>query len=254
MLSGTFVAGTALTSVEALIYIAVGLLLLGSGRSPRSAAWALFVSWWVLIGCNKLLSAIAGLGAAQGWLSADAFIAIIYVNLAVLAVSLACLMSYLLYLFTGTMRSAAWVALGYLAFYLVLVYNVSAGQPNGVAIGSWKATHTGASQAPDAVRLLVLVLLFVPQVVGAALYASLRGKLTASLARYRVTLVPVAIVAWSLSILLIALPAFVESPAMQVGSRLVGATAGLVTLMAYRPPAWVRARLEAEDGSLTATA
>lgn len=246
MLSGTFVAGTALTGLEGIVYVAVGLLLIGPGQAPRAPAWSLFVAWWVLIGCNKLLSAAAGLGAAQGWIGADGFIAIIFVNLAVLAVSLACLMSYLLYLFTGSMRSTVWVAVGYLVFYVLLTYNTAAGQPNGVAIGPWKATHTTASQAPGLVRLLVLVLLFVPQIVGASLYASLRNKLTAPTARYRVTLVPVAIVAWSLSILLVALPTFADNAAMQVGSRLMGATAGIVTLLAYRPPAFIRERLEAE--------
>lgn len=254
LLSGTFVAGTALTSIEALVYITVGLLLHASPRATQRLPWNLFVIWWILIGTNKLLSAAAGLGAAQGWVSADAFIAVIYVNLAILSVSLGCLMAYLLYLFTGSMRAARWTAAGYVGFYLLLTYNTTAGQPDGVAIGAWKAVHTSASQAPDAVRILVLALLFFPQVVGAILYASLRGKLTAPLARYRVALVPVAIVAWSVSIVLVALPAFAENTTMQVTSRIMGVAAGVLTLAAYRPPAFVRERLGAGETDLSATA
>lgn len=245
LLSGTFVSGTALTGAEALVYIAVGLLLLKPEGAPRPLAWRLFVAWWVLIGCNKMLSAAAGLGAAQGWMSTDAFIAILHVNFAILAVSLGCLMTYLLYLFTGSMASAKWVVLGYLGFYLLLTFNFVAGAPSGVTIGSWKATHTSTAKAPALVSLLVLLLLFVPQVVGASLYASLRRQLTVPAARYRVTLVPIAIVAWSVSILLVALPTFADSTAMQVGSRLMGATGALVALLAYRPPARIRERLEA---------
>lgn len=248
MVAPTLLAGTLLTILEGATYVAVGLLVLERPvTGPARGTWQLFTAWWLAIGANKLIAAAAGLAVAAGVLGTSVYIAVVYLNLAILCVSLACLGAYLTILFTGRTTPVRYVVALYFAYLVLLTYNVTAARPVGVGLGEWRTFLVNEGQSPTPVRLLVLALLFVPQTVGAILYLGLYPRLPDRAQRYRVVLVGGAILAWTAGITLVALPGFSDNAWMQVGSRVVGATAAIVTLLAYRPPRWARERFGARS-------
>lgn len=240
----TFYLGSTLTLLEGLSYVTVGLLL---ARRPVPSDLAvparMFQAWWLLIGANKLLSALAGLGAAERLVSDQVYVAIIYLNVIVLCLSLWSLLSHLAYVRRGPPAIRAWIVGLYVAYYFLLTYHITAGDPQGAAVAEWRTTLVSNNPSVPLRQLLTLLFLVLPQLVGAIMYFALLFRVADRSSRFRILLVSLSIVAWTASILMVAMPGFDESPGLQVSSRFVGILAALMGLIAYFPPHWLRRRL-----------
>lgn len=245
----TFLLGSLLTVLEGSAYLAVGGLLgrrrvAGELETPAR----MFRAWWILIGSNKLASAGAGLGVAAGYFNDRMYVAVIYLNVVVLCLSLWCLISYFAYLRLGPPAIRYWIVALYVAYYFLLTYHITAGQPTGAEVGAWRANlSSGGPPAPPLRQLLILALLALPELVAALSYLFLLRHVSDRTARYRILLVSFGVVAWTASILLVALPFSESSAPIQVTSRLVGIAGALLALLAYLPPRWLRTRIQVES-------
>lgn len=243
MSSTTLALGATLTVLEGLTYVFVAerrrtRSIVGS----RGLALVCFVAFWYTSGANKILAAGANYAAAFDRLSLNLYVSTLLINFALLAVGLGCLLYYLLFLFTGKRRILYPVAVTYILYYFVLTYTLINGQPTIIHEGTWRISHEGTRAASGPLQLLNLVLLAVPQTVGALMLLAVRGRSQDPTLRYRLALVPLALVAWTIGIVLVGLPGFYDSAAMQFSSRAIGALAALITLAAYEPFSWVRRR------------
>jgi len=203
----------------------------------------LFQWWWFLIGANKIAAASAGLAAGLGLAGAAAYIAVIYLNVIVLCVSLGCLLSYFAYLVSGRTRPIRFVVAFYVAYYLLLTYRIAAAQPYDVGFGPWRSFLVNRVGLPAVTGLPVLVGLVLPQTIMAFVFLWLAFRVgnahTAS--------------GWSWS-------ASASSPGPrascscrcrasmsmgpgQVASRLIGLTSASLGLLAYATPRWLRRML-----------
>lgn len=246
--SATFLAGSLLTVLEGAAYLLVAGLL-GRRRVAGDLAVParMFQAWWELIGVNKIASALAGLGAAAGWVSDPVYVAMIYLNVVILCISLWSLLSYFTYLRNGPPAIRTWIIILYSAYYLLLTYHITAGGPIGAEIGPWRASLANQGGAPPLRQLAVLTLLVLPETIAAVSYLLLVFRVRDRTARFRIALVSIGILAWTATILLVALPAFESSPGVQVASKLIGIAGALLCVLAYLPPRWLRTRLRVES-------
>lgn len=241
MPSATLVAGGLMTLVEGVGYLVVaGLLAARPVASEMRLGSSLFQGWWVGIGVNKVLAALAGLGATFGLIDGAVYVSVLYFNLVLLAASFWCLLSYFSFLYTG--RTTAFFALGLLctAYLVFLTYNLAATRPLGYALGEWRTYHTFEVAAPVWRSLVLLGTLVALPLAPALAHLRLLSRLTDRARRYRVVLVTGGILLWTTSVFFVAFPGFDASPTRQVLSRLVGALGALLALWAYRPPTWVK--------------
>lgn len=245
--SVTFLLGSLLRILEGLAYLMVASLLSRRHVAGDLAVPArMFQAWWTLIGANKIASALAGLGAAAGWVQDPLYVAVIYLNVVVLCLSLWCLLSYFAYLRSGPPAVRAWITLLYVGYYLLLTYHIAASHPLGAEIGAWRANLVSAGEAPPLRQLLILAFLVLPQTIAAFSYLLLVRRVRDRTARFRISLVSVGILAWTGSLLLAALPMVESSVSLQVTSRFLGIGGALLGLVAYQPPGWLRRRLRVE--------
>lgn len=233
-----------MTLLEGVGYLAVASLLATRpvGEEMRVGA-RLFQGWWAGIGTNKVLAAAAGFGATIGVVSGPLYIAVLYLNLVILAASFWCLLAYFSFLYSGhTRRFGALAAL--CAVYLVLLtFNLTASRPIGVGFGEWRTYHTMLNPSPQWRNFLLLCFLVVLPAAPALAHLNLLRRLDDRRQKYRVALVSVGILLWTVSVLFVAFPGFDASPTRQVLSRLAGVLGALLALWAYRPPSWMRERL-----------
>jgi hypothetical protein len=216
----TLAVGHLLTLLEGIGYLAVAELLRRRRVAPQwQLPAALFRLWWVLLGA----------------VGNEAYFAALYLNFVILAASLACLLSYFSFLLSGKARYYLAIALFYFGYYVLLTYQVAASNPTGVLAGEWRTFHVGTPSPPWR-RLLVLAGLALPQLIAAIAYLTLAFRITERPVRFRITMVAFSVIAWTTGVLLIAVPGFGSSPALQVASRGVGLLGAFLAILAYRPP------------------
>lgn len=226
---------------------------LGRRRAAGDAGGAIraFQVWWLGLAFTVLANALREVVAAAGVETSAPVVAALnalqYLWLAATCAAVAGLLYYLVYLHTGSRR---WLGplVAFYALYAIAAFAILARiQPDGVAPGKWFVQWAYAR--PDVgVGLLAVMslLLLLPQIVGAAVYLTLRGRVAERGARYRIAMVAWPLLAWLGSALLAPAIQLGRFEAWQAGGRLVGLVASLLILAAYRPPAWIRARLGIE--------
>ncbi|MEA3203187.1 MAG: hypothetical protein QOI63_862, partial [Thermoplasmata archaeon] len=131
-------------------------------------------------------------------------------------------------------------------FLLLLVYLIVRSEPVGVTTQRWQVMIKFAHEnILGPAGGLVFLLLFVgPQVVGALAYFTLFFRTDDPWARYRIGMVSLSLTVWFGSSVVAGLLGFGQDERWMLLSRLISLVAALVILMAYRPPAWVRRRLD----------
>jgi len=228
-----------MTVVEGLAYVLVGSRLRRREVSAGARlALTLFSLWWYSIGINKIIAGVVGVGVAFDQVSLALYVAVLHLNLAILCVSLASLLFYFAFLFTGRRHAIVPVAAFYLGFYILLTYNLLSHAPDAILKLKWRIDHHASSEAHPVVGLLILACLVLPQLVGAITHFVLYFRTTDPAQRHRIVWVSWSIIAWTVSITLITTRIFDESALVQLFSRLVGVAAAFAGLWAYRvaPP------------------
>jgi hypothetical protein len=90
--------------------------------------------------------------------------------------------------------------------------------------------------------VIVVLLLLLPQMIGAFAYFTLYFRMPEVTQKYRILLVSWSIIIWFLSPLLALVGGLAEQDWWQLASRFIGLAAALTILIAYLPPRWLRQR------------
>ncbi len=223
--------------------------------SPEARAANLtFAVWWLALGAVDLAAGALNLATAFGF--RDVAIFVTYVNVVLLLICLAFwgLTYYLTYLYTGS-RRALWV-LG--AFYgglgLALLYLIAWLQPTGFDETQATLTLTYTHQAPPFVGTLIGAALVIPVVLAALAYGSLFFRVRDRAHRFRIGVVAGSFLGWFgwslLSTLLGLSTRYPGSTALLVVNQLIGLGVPVAVIVAYRPPRWIRRRLDSATYAL----
>jgi hypothetical protein len=154
--------------------------------------------------------------------------------------------AYLAGLFLGAPRARYPIFAAYGALAIWSLTNAMGATPTSIRVESWRPI-LGYAEAPGFGALVSAALLVAPIALSSVLYLTLWWTTTATRKRYRILLTSIALMAWSASVVLIAVG--VSDVAQATGRAFVLASAG-VLLAAYAPPARARAALdrwEADD-------
>jgi hypothetical protein len=227
------------------VYAYVGTRI-AQRRVQREAQLPLvaFATWWHALAGVTLLAAVCAALAAFGQLDHDLFVAVSYGNLFLIALALAGLVYYLLYLYSGIRRWWKLLVPVYYAYAIFLVYFVRAHRPSGYEVRRWGLAI--AYEIPverDPLFLAVLLLLVLPPILAALAYLSLLRHASGRTLRYRIAIVSTALLLWFGSTLAASVSGLSQSDTWQLASRCIGLGATLSILAAYYPPAWLRRRL-----------
>ncbi|MCL4505200.1 MAG: hypothetical protein M1434_08100 [Chloroflexi bacterium] len=205
-------------------------------------AWQSFSLWWYCLAATTLVSGILNLLGAFNWVALPFFVALTYVNILLVCIALWGLLYYLVYLFTGSQRFLIPLTIFYILYYVLLVYLITASDPDHLEISRWATRLVYAHPLTGPFFALALVLLVFPQILASLAYFTLFFRVREATQRYRVLLVSWCIILWFGS-------AFVASAAglsgqdwWQIVSRLIGLGATVGILLAYLPPATIRRR------------
>lgn len=230
----------------AALFVYVAMIVARRSTSAKAHRASLaFAAWWGGVGVTIFTNALREGLAAGGLHNAPAARALLdlwqYVYVVALVVAVAGLVYYLVYLYTGNGRWFWPLVAFYSAYGLTALALIARMQPAGVTPGKWFVTWAYVNpQAGGAIFLVLVLLLLLPQIVGSALYLSLRRRLQDPMGRYRVTMVGGAILVWQSIQLLAPFVRLGQFEWWQAGGRLMGLAAALIVLAAYRPPAFVR--------------
>jgi len=238
-------AGACMSVVTSVAFACVGRVV--ERRTVENAgrvANALFATWWYCLAGLGFTSAGFAIAAAFG--AADLALHIVLLNaaLVVLCVALWALVYYFAYIFSGSTRSLVPLALFYAALYLLFTYLIAAAQPVGVEVARWgsKIVYAHDLSASPLVRPLGLALLG-PPAIGAVAYFSLYFKVDDPVQRYRIGVIGGSIAVWFGSSIAASIAGVNDEAWWRPVSSGISGVAAVFVLMAYRPPAWIRARL-----------
>ena len=243
MAEPTLLLDAALALVSALVFAQVGRASMrrriqGDGR----LAATLFGVWWNGLAAILLANAIMRVLAFAGVTDLNVFLTLMYVNALVLCVALWALLYYLVYLFTGNKELMVPISAFYVACYAFLMYFVTYQRPASVRIEPWEIGINFERELTGAPVVMLVLLIMLPPVLGAINYARLYRRVTDPTQKYRIGLISLTIIAWFGSALVAYTAGMGDQIWWSVGSRIVALAAAWLIYIAYRPPAWVRAR------------
>ena len=210
--------------------------------SRAQLAWGSFTVWWYGLAATTLIGALLSLLGAVGFTSLPLFVTATYINLLIICLALCGLLYYLIYLFTGNIRSLILLAIFYLIYYILLVYYITASSPDDVHIGRWNTTLVFHSPLTGPFFVIILVLLLLPQIIGGLAYFTLYFRVSDLTQKYRVLLVSWGIIVWFISPLIAQAGGLAQQDWWQLTSRCIGLAAALTILIAYLPPRWLKQR------------
>lgn len=226
-----------------LIYLATGYST-SRRRLEGHAGWAAraFTIWWVGLAGVTFAGALTTTLALTGGLSVNVYVTLTHLNLLLLCLALWGLLYYLVFVYTGDHRWMAPLAAFYIGFYGLLVYFVTAGEPNHVVTDGWSASLEYGQPHGTAFVLAIVGLLVGPQMIAAIAYFMLYFRVTDRTQRVRISVTSLAIFVWFGSSLVASVGGFGESTWWAIASRFVALCAALAIWGAFSPPEWMRAR------------
>jgi hypothetical protein len=240
----TLLTGTIFAVVGGGMYIYIGWLLSKRTISSSEArlAWHAFTIWWFALATTTLLGAFQNLLGALGHTELPLFITAQYVNTLVACIALWGLVYYLIYLFTGNSRALVPLSIFYMIYYILLIYYYTASVPNNVEIGRWNTTLVYQNSLTGPFFIILAFLLIFPQIIGSLAYFTLYFRVSDKTQKYRVLLVSWGIIFWFLSPVIALAGGVSDQDWWQLASRCISLGTGLVIVMAYLPPRWVKQR------------
>lgn len=238
----------AITSlVTAALYAYIGRIVYQREVSEAGRlANGMFVTWWASL---ALVTAISGLYNIPAVFFTPDFsftIALVDFLLILIVAAIWSLQVYLLYLYTGHNRffwslTAAYALVAFaLLWYVVWLDPVSlTNAPTGVQI------QYSRDQVPAA-QLAFGLVLAVPALAAAIAYGTLYFRVDERASRYRIAMVSGSFLFWFGYSLAGTLTGFNQNPSLEltIVNDIVGLAAPTLVLMAYRPPAWLAAKLD----------
>ena len=229
----------------AAVYGFVAYRLVRRQVSPEARLASIqFSLWWGGLAASAALTGIEvalALGGVLGFplaLTLDLFTVLLDVTF------LWGLVGFLVYVYTGKYHLVE-LTLFYAAFYVTALYYVLLENPTGVVLQSGEPTihYTGSPNL--GLAAIVVLGILVPVIAGGVAYLSLLRKTHDPTQRYRIWLVGGGILLW------FALDAFFPSGSdgLLLLKALLELVPGIMSLIAYYPPDWVRERLRQASGA-----
>lgn len=231
-----------------LLYAWVARLVQHRSLSDEArAANRLFVTWWASFSILYALVGLWQLAFAFGYADLPMSMVLIEVVLVLLCLALWGLLGYLLYLYTGSHRWFAPLGVGYALLAASLLYLIAWMDPSGFKEGGFSVQLDYAREPSPRTSLLLGLLFAVPVVAAAVAYGSLWFRVKEPEPRYRIGMVAGAFLGWFgwsiVSTVLQLQRRFPDSVPLYVWNQALALLVPLVIVMAFRPPAWVRARI-----------
>jgi hypothetical protein len=205
-------------------------------------AAASFAIWWLGLATYTALGGIESVLGSVGAASFPLFVALRYASLPVLCAALGGLAYYILYLRTGSPRWRWAVALYFGALAAAFVAIIAINRPTGLDIQRWRTDLTYASPIDGALLQVVLLLIVVPEALAAIAYIALYKRTEDRAVRYRILTIGVGLLVWLAAAFLTR--ATKDDLGQLLARPVLGVVIAAAILMAYRPPAWLRARFE----------
>lgn len=244
MVSSTLLAAALFAFVAAAVYAYVGDRLRRRRVSEEARLAAqLFSLWWLALAGATAITGLTHLAGALGNTDLALHVTLTSVNLLLICAALWGLLYYLVYLFTGRKGAVVPLSVFYAAYYVSLVYYVTSSHPAAVELRRWQAALVYEQPLAGPLFTALVLLLVVPQIVGALAYFTLFFRVRDRTQRYRIGVVSWSIVLWFGSALVAAAAGLGQNDAWQVASRAIGLGAALAILMAYEPPGFLKRRL-----------
>ena len=233
--------------VTGALHLSVGVYVLRRRDLGAGATLAnrLFATWWIGLGIMYLATGPYTLAIAAGW--RDLALTLAYIDFVFLDVVVAmwALLGFLLYVYRGRHDAlvplgVAYAGLAFLLLWLVPWLDPVGFKENGSlefaqSLGGWSSALLGLAFS-------------VPIFLAAVAYLSLAFRVDERAPRYRIGMVGGAFVlrfGWSiLSSALGISRRFPDAVWPDVVNNALTLLVPIVVILAYRPPAWVRARLE----------
>jgi hypothetical protein len=246
--AATLAVGTLLDALSLALYFGVAALVRREYPESPGRAREAFATFWYGVGVvNGLQAALELVAVFQDPGVALAF-AVWNTRIAVALASFAGLVYYLLYVYTGS-RRLFWPTLLFyvLTFLLMQVWLMQSG-PIGTDVSHWRVDLEFAHSDEGPLYKIVVLMFFLPPVIASVAYAFVLRMTRTPLQRYRARLLAGALGAYFLGLTLGYLsPGW---PWWGLVENLLGIAAAVVAILALRPPARLRARLEAaREGS-----
>jgi hypothetical protein len=243
MVTTTLALSALFAFAAASLYAYVGWRLSRRRVSAEArTASLLFTVWWYGLAGTTVLSGIQALAASLGSLDLPLAITSTYVSLLLICLALWGLLFYLVYVFTGSNRALWPLTALYIAYYMMLVYYVTAGRPNGIEVRRWGTALAYETPFQGLAVTIIIVLLLAPQILGALAYLTLYFRVKERTQRYRVALVSLSILVWFGSSFVASNAGLSSNDSWQVASKFIGLAAATTILFAYVPPAWIQRR------------
>src|SRR5919109_1078275 len=187
-IQSTLLLSTLFALIAAGIYAYVGWRL--SKRIVPSSegriAWKSFTVWWYGLAITTLIGGLLNLFGALELTILPLFVTATYINLLVICIALWGLLYYLTYLFTGNSRLLVPLAIFYIAYYVLLVYYITASVPESITVHPWRTTLAYHAPLTGPFFVILIVLLLLPQIIGGFAYFTLYFRVGEVTQKYRV--------------------------------------------------------------------
>lgn len=232
------------------LHLAVGRLILRRTALSPDAATAnrLFATWWFALAGVYLLGGPFNLAYSLGW--RDLSLTVAYLDLVLLAycVGLWGILAFLVYVYAGTHQWLRPLAVSYAVVAAGLIVLVAWIDPVGFVEGSSTLQLEYGRPLGGVSSLLLGLLLSVPTFTVAVAYMLLATRVTEPGPRYRILMVGGAFASqfgWSIVSALLGLSRrFPGALWLELVNQGVAVLVPVLVMAAYRPPRWVRARIE----------
>ena len=234
----TAVATIVVSAGVGVVYSYVGYRISQRPVSAESRlASAQFALWWIGLGASVAITATDVSLATLNLYPFPLAVTIGLVSIIVDCAFLWGLTGFLIYVYTGRYHLVE-LSVFYAAFYVTALYWILSQDPSSVAYQAGGPAVQYSATPALALTLVVLVGLVAPEIVGAVLYLSLLRRTTDRSTRFRIILVGGGILLW------FAIDAFLPSStsAWVLAKGLLDLVPGIMSLVAFFPPVWVRTR------------
>lgn len=255
MSQATLAIATIGSILTGFLYVYIGRVVRLRKISPEARlANGMFVLWWDSLGSLSFLSSLVMVAYMAGGLEGRIWVYQAFTTFVLMVLFLALwgLQFYLLYLYTGSRRWFIPLAVFYAVMFAATVGLIAyIGSPDRIVDNGWQLESEyldpatgeyGPIEFGFAFNMVFSLLIIGPALITAIAYARLYRKTDDRTQRYRIAMVTGAIIVWFGSSVVGTAAQVTQGLAWQLFSRAIGIGAALAILMAYKPPAWARAR------------
>jgi hypothetical protein len=240
--AGLLIAGLAAGAAGA-VFVGVGFRLAQrptTARAERAAKQ--FALFWIALGSALVATGLERILAGLDSLPLPLPATVLYLEVLLICVALWGLVAFLVYAFTGRDSSLS-LGVFYAGYYVFLLYGITAARPDGYSISEGSVNVTYANQFSVPFGLVLVVLLFLPELAATVAYLSLATRVRDVTIRYRIGLVGLGLLLLLVVGSLLPQVGVLSGVVHTVVVSLIDAVSASIVFLAYFPPLSVRRRL-----------